>query len=77
MNLFEICMQVLEEARDSDLDLNNGITCENIASEIYELYYENSKLVNSNLSDTGYFVDVKDYYSNEVSYTRFADENED
>jgi hypothetical protein len=41
------------------------------------MHYENSQLVAQNVPNSGYFVDVKDYYSDEMSYTKFVKSDED
>jgi len=77
MNLFDICMQVLCEASEGDFNLESETAREHIANEIYEMHYENSQLVAQNVPNSGYFVDVKDYYSDEMSYTKFVKSDED
>tara|TARA_R100001530_G_scaffold31852_2_gene25026 strand:+ start:813 stop:1046 length:234 start_codon:yes stop_codon:yes gene_type:complete len=77
MNLFDICMQVLCEASESDFNLESETAREHIANEIYEMHYENSQLVAQNVPNSGYFIDVKDYYSDEMSYTKFVKSDED
>ena len=78
MNLFEICMQVLNDASEGGLDFDKDTDRENIANDIYELYYESSKLINQNTyPNSGYFIDVKDYYSDDISHTRFVNADED
>ena len=40
MNLYEICIQVLEHANNSNRNLDNDMDVQLIATEIYELFYE-------------------------------------
>ena len=70
MNLYDICLQVLEHANESDANLDNDITRESIATEIYELFYEYQMY--SPYIDTGYLGDLKDYWD----YKQDLDEDE-
>jgi|TARA_R110000803_G_scaffold44601_3_gene94285 hypothetical protein len=66
MSLFDICIQVLDDASDNGYELNSEPTREYIANEIYDRYYNNRLPV---IPDTGYIEDIKDYYSNyDVNY---------
>ena len=40
MNLYEICVQVLEHANNCNRNLDNDMDVQLIATEIYELFYE-------------------------------------
>jgi hypothetical protein len=40
LNLYEICIQVLEHANNCNRNLDNDMDVQLIATEIYELFYE-------------------------------------
>ena len=40
MNLYEICMAVLERAVDGNVDFKDEMSRQNIANDIYDLFYE-------------------------------------
>ena len=61
MNLYEVCIQVLEDANENENKLDNSLSREYIANEIYELFYEYQ--VYSYKFDTGYIEDVKDFWN--------------
>ena len=61
MNLYEVCIQVLEDANENENKLDNSLSREYIANEIYELFYEYQ--VYSDKFDTGYIEDVKDFWN--------------
>jgi hypothetical protein len=61
MNLYEVCIQVLEDANENENKLDDSLSREYIANEIYELFYEYQ--VYSDKFDTGYIEDVKDFWS--------------
>jgi|TARA_R110000822_G_scaffold252206_1_gene378883 hypothetical protein len=61
MNLYEVCIQVLEDANENENKLDDSLSREYIANEIYELFYEYQ--VYSDKFDTGYIEDVKDFWN--------------
>lgn len=61
MNLYEVCIQVLEDANENKNKLDDSLSREYIANEIYELFYEYQ--VYSDKFDTGYIEDVKDFWN--------------
>jgi hypothetical protein len=61
MNLYEVCIQVLEDANENENKLDDSLSMEYIANEIYELFYEYQ--VYSEKFDTGYIEDVKDFWN--------------
>ena len=61
MNLYEVCIQVLEDAKENENKLDDSLSREYIANEIYELFYEYQ--VYSDKFDTGYIEDVKDFWN--------------
>ena len=61
MNLYEVCIQVLEDANENENKLDDSLSREYIAHEIYELFYEYQ--VYSEKFDTGYIEDVKDFWN--------------
>jgi len=61
MNLYEVCIQVLEDANENENKLDDSLSREYIANEIYELFYEYQ--VYSEKFDTGYIEDVKDFWN--------------
>ena len=70
MNLYEICIQVLEHANDSNRNLDNDMDVQAMATEIYDLFYEHQVYANS--IDTGYLMDLKEYWG----FKEDLDENE-
>ena len=60
MNLYEIIIEVLKAARDKGASLDNDWEIEDIATEIYDMYYS-SELITSYIS-SGYMEDLKDYW---------------
>jgi|TARA_R100000995_G_C3455626_1_gene110419 hypothetical protein len=60
MNLYEIIMEVLKAARDKGVSLDNDWELEDIATEIYDMYYS-SEMITSYIS-SGYMEDLKDYW---------------
>ena len=40
MNLFEVCLEVLEHADEIEMSLDDEMCRETIANEIYDLFYE-------------------------------------
>ena len=48
MNLYEIIMEVLKAARDKKVSLDNDWELEDIATEIYDMYYS-SEMITSYL----------------------------
>jgi len=60
MNLYEIIIAVLKAARDKNLSLDNDWELEDIATEIYDMYYS-SEMITGYLS-SGYIEDIKDYW---------------
>lgn len=57
MNLYDVCMQVLDGAGEADVDLKDDMTKEYLANEIYELYYEYQ--IYSEKDNIGYVEDLK------------------
>lgn len=70
MNLFEVCLEVLEHADEIEMSLDDEMCRETIANEIYDLFYEYQ--VYSPYFDTGYMGDLKDYWE----YRKDFDEDE-
>ena len=60
MNIYEIIIEVLKAARDKGASLDNDWEIEDIATEIYDMYYS-SELITSYIS-SGYMEDLKDYW---------------
>jgi hypothetical protein len=60
MNLYEIIMEVLKAARDKGVSLDNDWELEDVATEIYDMYYS-SEMITSYIS-SGYIEDIKDYW---------------
>ena len=60
MNLYEIIMEVLKAARDKRVSLDNDWELEDVATEIYDMYYS-SEMITSYIS-SGYMEDIKDYW---------------
>ena len=53
-------MEVLKAARDKGVSLDNDWELEDIATEIYDMYYS-SEMITSYIS-SGYMEDLKDYW---------------
>ena len=53
-------MEVLKAARDKKVSLDNDWELEDIATEIYDMYYS-SEMITSYIS-SGYMEDLKDYW---------------
>tara|TARA_R110002020_G_scaffold307534_3_gene523356 strand:- start:886 stop:1098 length:213 start_codon:yes stop_codon:yes gene_type:complete len=60
LNLYEICIEVLEHANDSKKNLDSDIDIQSIATDIYDLFYEHQVYTTS--VDTGYLMDLKEYW---------------
>jgi len=60
MNIYEIIIEVLKAARDKGVSLDNDWELEDIATEIYDMYYS-SEMITSYIS-SGYMEDIKDYW---------------
>jgi hypothetical protein len=60
MNIYEIIIEVLKAARDKGASLDNDWELEDIATEIYDMYYS-SEMITSYIS-SGYMEDIKDYW---------------
>tara|TARA_R110000824_G_scaffold83269_2_gene208442 strand:+ start:2015 stop:2218 length:204 start_codon:yes stop_codon:yes gene_type:complete len=60
MNIYEIIIEVLKAARDKGASLDNDWEIEDIATEIYDMYYS-SEMITSYIS-SGYMEDLKDYW---------------
>ena len=60
MNIYEIIIEVLKAARDKGASLDNDWEIEDIATEIYDMYYS-SEMITSYIS-SGYMEDPKDYW---------------
>ena len=60
MNIYEIIIEVLKAARDKGASLDNDWEIEDIATEIYDMYYS-SEMITSYIS-SGYMEDIKDYW---------------
>ena len=59
MNLYEIVVEVLEHADGENVGIDDEISRESIATEVYELFYENQ--VNSPYADNGYIKNLEEY----------------
>lgn len=70
MNLYEICLEVLKHASESEINLDDEMSRETLATEIYDLFYEYQTY--NPYYDSGYLVDLKDYWS----YKQDLDEDE-
>ena len=53
-------MEVLEHADDNGMSINDDMSKQSIATEIYELFYESQ--VYSSFIDSGYINDLSDYW---------------
>ena len=60
MNIYEIIIEVLKAARDKGASLDIDWEIEDIATEIYDMYYS-SEMITSYIS-SGYMEDLKDYW---------------
>jgi hypothetical protein len=60
LNLFDICMEVLEHAYDLEMNLEDEVCRESISTEIYDLFYEHQ--VYPHHSNNGYIGDLKEYW---------------
>lgn len=60
MNLYEIIIEVLKAARDKEVSLDNDWEREDIATEIYDMYYSSEMI--SNYISSGYIEDFNDYW---------------
>ena len=58
MNLYEVCIQVLEDANENENKLDDSLSREYIANELFYEYQ-----VYSDKFDTGYIEDVKDFWN--------------
>ena len=70
MNLYEICLEVLKHASESKINLEDEMSRETVATEIYDLFYEYQTY--SPYLDSGYLGDLKDYWD----YKQDLDEDE-
>jgi len=60
MNLYEIIIEVLKAAKEKGVSLENDWEIEDIATEIYDMFYS-SEMITSYIS-SGYLEDFKDYW---------------
>ncbi len=60
MNLYEIIIEVLRAAKEKGVSLENDWEREDIATEIYDMFYS-SEMITSYIS-SGYLEDLKDYW---------------
>tara|TARA_R100001443_G_scaffold52460_1_gene64139 strand:- start:6061 stop:6270 length:210 start_codon:yes stop_codon:yes gene_type:complete len=60
MNLYDIVIKVLENADENDMSLKDDMSKQLIATDIYDLFYENQ--VYSSFVDSTYLEDIKDYW---------------
>ena len=60
MNLYEIVIEVLEYANEGKMNLDDEMSRQSIAAEVYDLFYENQ--VYSPYVDSGYIEDLKEYW---------------
>ena len=60
MNLYELVMEVLDYADENGLSISDDMAKESIATEIYELFYENQ--VYANVVDGEYITNLSDYW---------------
>lgn len=60
MNLYEIIIEVLKAAKEKGVSLENDWEREDIATEIYDMFYS-SEMITSYIS-SGYLEDFKDYW---------------
>ena len=60
MNLYEIVVEVLEHADGENVGIDDEISRESIATEVYELFYENQVI--SPYADNGYIKNLEEYW---------------
>jgi len=60
MNLYEIIIEVLKVAKEKGVSLENDWEREDIATEIYDMFYS-SEIIGNYISN-GYIEDLKDYW---------------
>ena len=60
MNLYDIVVEVLEHANNEKMSIENEISRESIATEIYELFYESQ--VYSPYASNGYIENLDEYW---------------
>ena len=60
MNLYEIIIEVLKAAKEKGVSLENDWEREDIATEIYDMFY--SSEMNTSYISSGYLEDLKDYW---------------
>ena len=60
MNLYEITMEVLEYASDNDISIDDEMSRQDIATQIYDLFYDYQ--VYSADSTEGYLFDLQEYW---------------
>ncbi len=60
MNLYEIIIEVLRAAKEKGVSLENDWEREDIATEIYDMFYS-SEMITTYIS-SGYLEDLKDYW---------------
>tara|TARA_R100001377_G_C3188905_1_gene109724 strand:- start:1056 stop:1256 length:201 start_codon:yes stop_codon:yes gene_type:complete len=60
MNLYEVCIQVLEDANKTNVKIDDDISREYLANEVYELFYEHQ--VFEEVNSRGTMEDLKDYW---------------
>ena len=60
MNLYEIIIEVLRAAKEKGVSLENDWEIEDIATEIYDMFYS-SEMITTYIS-SGYLEDLKDYW---------------
>lgn len=70
MNLYDICIEVLEHASNNDMSIEEDKSREEIATDIYDLFYEYQ--LYSPYVDTGYINDLEEYWG----YRQDIDEDE-
>jgi hypothetical protein len=70
LNLFDICMEVLEHAHDLEMNISDEKCREIVATEIYDLFYEYQAYPQP--YDMSHVGDIKEYWE----YRRDFDEDE-
>jgi len=70
LNLYDICIEVLEHASNNDMSIEEDKSREEIATDIYDLFYEYQ--LYSPYVDTGYINDLEEYWG----YRQDIDEDE-
>jgi|TARA_X000001388_G_C2232725_1_gene123839 hypothetical protein len=60
MNLYDIIMEVLEHADESKMTLDDEMSRQSIATEVYDLFYENQ--VYSPYVENGYIDNLQEYW---------------